>query len=118
MHFVRGNKPPVGLVPSEAEVRSYRGRVLAPVAVSLGPAGVKPTEAGFVVCKKSEQTKGLLASVIVRVVFEPTIYSSMLTVSPPSRVTKAAKTFVEIVAGKKITEPSPRRPWTPLPWNE
>jgi len=70
------------------------------------------------IVKKSEQTTGLLASVIVRVVFEPTIYSSMLTVSPPSRVTKAAKTFVEIVAGKKITEPSPRRPWTPLPWNE
>ena len=48
----------------------------------------------------------------------PKTYSSMLTVSPPSRVTKAAKTFVEIVAGKKMTEPSPRRPWTPLPWNE
>ena len=32
------NEPPVGLVPAEAELA-------ATVAVSLGPAGVKPTEA-------------------------------------------------------------------------
>ena len=68
--------------------------------------------------KKSEQTKGLPALWMISFASAPKTYSSMLTVSPPSRVTKAAKTFVEIVAGKKMTEPSPRRPWTPLPWNE
>jgi hypothetical protein len=45
-------------------------------------------------------------------------YSGISTVSAPSRVTKATKTFVLMAAGKKITEPSPRTACTPLPWNE
>ena len=38
-------KPPVGLVPAEAELKQLPRTRFAVVAVSLGPAGVKPTEA-------------------------------------------------------------------------
>jgi hypothetical protein len=35
-------QPPVGLVPAEGELSSYKRNALPPVAVSLGPAGIKP----------------------------------------------------------------------------